>query len=68
MDPNPYFTPEKLQKDQEDSISLMHMAAKEFGYAIRDLVPPGRDRIRAMDCLREAVYFSVAAIRLRGDP
>lgn len=68
MDFNPYFTPEKLQKDQEENINLLNLAAKEFGYAIRDLIPPGRDRVRALDCLREAVYFGIAAIKLRGDP
>lgn len=67
MDHKGYFTPEKLQKDQEDNISLLRLAAIDFGNALRDCVPPSRDQTHCIDLLRDIVYRGEAAIKLRGD-
>ena len=68
MDPKVYFTPERLQQDQEDSIKLLNLAAIDFCRAIRDLVPPCADQRDCIRKLREIVYVGEAAIKLRGDP
>lgn len=67
MDHKPYFTPEKIQKDQEDNIRLLNLAAIDFGHAIKDCVPPSKDQQDCIRLLREIVYFGESAIRLRGD-
>jgi len=68
MDHKVYFTPEKLQADQEDNIKLMRLAAIDFGNAIRDCVPPSADQRDCIRKLREIVYVGEAAITHRGDP
>ena len=62
-----YFTPEKIQKDQDDDIRLLNMAALEFGNAIIQWIPPCVDQRDCIKKLREIVYVGEAAIRLRGD-
>lgn len=68
MDHKPYFTPERLQKDQEEAIRLLQLAAIDFGHAIQDCIPPSEDRKYCIRKLRELVYAGEAAIKLRGDP
>ena len=63
-----YFTPEKLQSDQLESIKLLSLAAIDFGHAIRECVPPSQDQRDCIRKLREIVYVGEAAIKLRGDP
>lgn len=62
-----YFTPEKIQKDQDEDIRLLNMAAIEFGNAITACIPPCIDQRDCIKKLREIVYFGEAAIRFRGD-
>ena len=62
-----YFTPEKIQKDQDDDIRLLNMAAIEFGNAIIQCIPPCVDQRDCIKKLREIVYVGEAAIKLRGD-
>lgn len=62
-----FFTPEKIQKNQEDNIRLLNLAAIDFGNAIRECIPPCADQVDCMRLLRQIVYFGEAAIKLRGD-
>jgi hypothetical protein len=68
MDPKVYFTVEAIEKDQEDNIRLLNLAAIDFCRAIRDLIPPSADQRDCIRKLREIVYVGEAAIKLRGDP